>query len=94
MQQIARPVLRQAVRQLPAITARRQISIVSRLRTAARSFESHPFERIPVTQTTAKADWGKQIRHIGDAGMFYFPFFAVMLGWPLMAEKVLDGHIV
>jgi hypothetical protein len=74
MQQIARPLLRQAARQLPALTARRQISIVSRLRSAARTFEPHPFERMPVTQTPAKADWGKQIRHIGDAGMLYVPF--------------------
>jgi len=54
---------------LRLVSQRRAFSVASRVRALARSFEPHPFERIPVTQKAAKADWGKQVRHLGDAAM-------------------------
>ncbi|KAE9375249.1 hypothetical protein N431DRAFT_463346 [Stipitochalara longipes BDJ] len=78
---------------LRMVAQRRGLSIFSRARAIARTVEPHPFERLPLTQKAAKADWGKQIRHVGDAAMFYFPAFGIFLGWPLLAEKMTDGHI-
>lgn len=75
------------------VTQRRALSIFSRARALVRTMEPHPFERLPLAQKTAKADWGKQIKHVGDAAMFYFPAFGIFLGWPLLAEKFVDGHI-
>ena len=49
--------------------ARRPFSILSRARHLARTFEPHPFERLPIAQKSAKADWGKQVRHLGDAAV-------------------------
>ncbi|KAH8818008.1 hypothetical protein F5882DRAFT_455184 [Hyaloscypha sp. PMI_1271] len=75
------------------VTQRRALSIFSRARALVRTMEPHPFERLPLAQKTAKADWGKQVKHVGDAAMFYFPAFGIFLGWPLLAEKFADGHI-
>lgn len=38
---------------------RRPLSIVQRARQTIKSFEPHPFERYPVTQVGAKADWAR-----------------------------------
>jgi hypothetical protein len=51
------------------VTQRRALSIFSRARALVRTMEPHPFERLPLAQKTAKADWGKQIKHVGDAAM-------------------------
>jgi len=59
---------------LRMVTQRRALSIFSRARALVRTVEPHPFERLPITQKAAKADWGKQIRHVGDAAMLYVPF--------------------
>ncbi|EPE34711.1 hypothetical protein GLAREA_10405 [Glarea lozoyensis ATCC 20868] len=75
------------------ITQRRGISAYQRARDAIKHFEPHPFERYPVSQQSAPADWGKQFRKIGGNAMIYFPGFAIVLGWPLLGEKLLDGKL-
>jgi hypothetical protein len=55
------------------VIQRRGLSIFTRARQIARTVEPHPFERLPITQRAAKADWGKQIKHVGDAAMLYVP---------------------
>ncbi|KAF4633549.1 hypothetical protein G7Y89_g4569 [Cudoniella acicularis] len=75
------------------MTQRRSLSLAQRARQAIRDFEPHPFERYPTTTKVAKADWGRQARRLGDAAMFYFPAYAILLGWPLLAEEVLDGRM-
>ncbi|KAF8855149.1 hypothetical protein BDZ45DRAFT_676443 [Acephala macrosclerotiorum] len=74
--------------------AQRQFSVVARIRQAARDFEPHPFERYPTTQKAAPADWSRQFKKLGGNALFYFPGFAIILGWPLMGEAMLDGHVV
>jgi hypothetical protein len=54
---------------LRMLSQRRAFSIISRVRTMARTVEPHPFERLPVAQKAAKADWGRQARHFGDAAV-------------------------
>ncbi len=56
---------------LRMLSQRRAFSIISRVRSVARSVEAHPFERLPIAQKPAKADWGKQARHFGDAAILY-----------------------
>lgn len=51
------PTLRQ-------ISGRRAFSMIATLRAVARSTETHPFQRLPLTQTPAKADWGRQARNL------------------------------
>ncbi|EHK99929.1 hypothetical protein M7I_4008 [Glarea lozoyensis 74030] len=51
------------------ITQRRGISAYQRARDAIKHFEPHPFERYPVSQQSAPADWGKQFRKIGGNAM-------------------------
>jgi len=63
------------------------------MRQVARSFEPHPFGRLPQTEKPQPADIGKLVRHVGDAAMFYVPGFALFLGWPLAAEAMLDGKM-
>ncbi|KAE8449853.1 hypothetical protein EG329_007330 [Mollisiaceae sp. DMI_Dod_QoI] len=72
----------------------RPFSVIARVRQLARDFEPHPFERYPTSMKAAPADWGRQFRKLGDAALFYFPGFALVLGWPLIGEAMLDGHIV
>ncbi|KAI9644077.1 hypothetical protein NHQ30_007429 [Ciborinia camelliae] len=76
------PIIRQVV-------SRRTFSILTQARQLARGFEPHPFERYPISQQAAKADWGKLVKRTAGSALFYFPGFAIMLGWPLMAEKVV-----
>jgi len=77
----------------PRSTAFRTFSALARMRATVRAAEPHPFERYPVTQGGARADWGKQVRHVGDAAMFFFPGMAIFLTWPIVAGKMLDGHM-
>ena len=58
---------------LRTLAQRRTLSIFARARSIARTVEPHPFERLPISQKAAKADWGKQVRHVGDAAMLYVP---------------------
>ncbi|KAL2071103.1 hypothetical protein VTL71DRAFT_12338 [Oculimacula yallundae] len=81
------------LRTIRPLTTRRAFSVVTRVRTFARSFEPHPFGRLPKTQEPAKADWGRQGKRLGDALMFYFPCMGLVMGWPLIAEYVMDGHM-
>lgn len=75
-------------------TTQRQFSVVARIRQAARNFEPHPFERYPKTQQAAPADWSRQFKKLGGNALFYFPGFAIVLGWPLVGEAMLDGNMV
>jgi len=96
-------LLKQSARQLntalPRLTLRnatqRPFSILERSRMISRTVEPLPSESIGVFQTAAhaKADWGRQFRHLGDASMIFFPAIALFLGWPLVAEKIVDGHM-
>lgn len=54
---------------LRMVAQRRTFSIATRVRTLARSFEPHPFGRLPKTQEAARGDWVKQARRLGDAAM-------------------------
>ncbi|KAF7892335.1 uncharacterized protein EAF01_010415 [Botrytis porri] len=76
------PIIRQ-------VTSRRAFSILTRARQVARDFEPHPFERYPISQQAAKADWGRLVKRTAGNAMLYFPGFAFVLGWPLLAEKAL-----
>jgi len=75
------------------LTQRRSLSLAQRARHAIRDFEPHPFERYPTKTGSAKADYGKLARRAGDAAMFYFPASALLLGWPLLAEELVDGKM-
>jgi hypothetical protein len=65
------PITRLSTPLLRSLTQKRGFSIISRVRQTARSFEPHPFERMPITQKTAPADYGKLVKHVGDAAMLY-----------------------
>ncbi|TVY55589.1 hypothetical protein LCER1_G003965 [Lachnellula cervina] len=70
---------------------RRAMSIGARARAAVRNFEPHPFERYSTTEKAQKADWAKQVRRVGDVSLFYFPWMALALGWPLLAEMAVPS---
>ncbi|TGO61121.1 hypothetical protein BOTNAR_0134g00200 [Botryotinia narcissicola] len=76
------PIIRQ-------VTSRRTFSILTRACQLARGFEPHPFERYPLSKQAAKADWGKLVKRTAGNAVLYFPGFALVLGWPLLAEKAL-----
>ncbi|KAJ8062245.1 hypothetical protein OCU04_008795 [Sclerotinia nivalis] len=76
------PIIRQ-------VASRRTFSIFTQVRQLARGFEPHPFERYPISQQAAKADWGKLVKRTAGNAVFYFPGFALVLGWPLLAEHIV-----
>ncbi|ATZ56936.1 hypothetical protein BCIN_14g01430 [Botrytis cinerea B05.10] len=76
------PIIRQ-------VASRRAFSILTQARQLARGFEPHPFERYPISQQAAKSDWAKLVKRTAGNAVLYFPGFALVLGWPLMAEKAL-----
>jgi hypothetical protein len=60
---------------------RRAFSLAARVRSLAHTarISSHNVQGYPVSHQGAQADWGKQFRHVGDAGMVYVPLYAVTL---------------
>ena len=59
---IARAAIRAAAQGQQA----RQFSVMRTMRNVARSFESHPFQRLPIANnSTQAADWGKVARRVG-----------------------------
>ncbi|KAK4104638.1 hypothetical protein N658DRAFT_492740 [Parathielavia hyrcaniae] len=63
------------------------------LRTFARSFEPHPFQRLPVASHAAPADWGRLVRRSVKQAAVYFPLGLALLGWPYLGAVVLDGRV-
>lgn len=51
------------------VIQRRALTIGARARAAVRNLESQAFERNSFVQDSAKADWGRQARHIGGAAV-------------------------
>ncbi|KAI6781539.1 Activating signal cointegrator 1 complex subunit-like protein [Emericellopsis cladophorae] len=72
---------------------KRSFSIISTLRNAGRAMEAHPFERLSSSKAKAPADWGRQIRRIAGQSAVFFPFYAVMMGWPLAIAWVSESRI-
>jgi hypothetical protein len=84
---------RAAFRSASAAGGRRHFSVISSLRSFARSFEPHPFERLPVTAKAQAGDWGKQVRRVTTQGAIFVPLFGVMLGWPYLAKLAVDDRV-
>ncbi|KAK0754653.1 hypothetical protein B0T18DRAFT_425008 [Schizothecium vesticola] len=86
-------IARLAARRAANIAGRRQFSGMQNLRSFARSFEAHPFERLPVANNSQGADWGKQAKRVASQGAIFIPGMLLVLGWPALAKTGLDGHI-
>lgn len=68
-------IARLAARRAANMAGRRQFSVMQNLRSFARSFEAHPFERLPVANNSQRADWGRQAKRVASQGaMYVFPF--------------------
>ncbi|KEZ38799.1 hypothetical protein SAPIO_CDS10839 [Scedosporium apiospermum] len=79
-----------ASRAIIRAATRRQVST---LRAAARSMESHPFEKLPATQKVASGAYGKMAKSAATRLAFFFPGIALLLGWPYLSKVGLDGHV-
>jgi hypothetical protein len=64
----ARPILQTLRNQKQQ---QQSFSIMSNLRQFARSFEPHPFQRLPMTSRSAPADWGKLVRRSASQAVVY-----------------------
>ncbi|GAB7346853.1 hypothetical protein MBLNU459_g1938t1 [Dothideomycetes sp. NU459] len=65
------------------------------VRTFMRSFkslvqEAHPFERNTSTLLPHKHDNIQLMRRLGRTAVTFFPFYAVILGWPFAVKSVLN----
>ena len=58
-----------AARYVTRVMQRRQFSMYGSMRSFARSFEPHPFEKLPVTQSPQAADWGRLGRRAGGQAL-------------------------
>ncbi|KAJ6780233.1 hypothetical protein PWT90_08230 [Aphanocladium album] len=75
------------------IVTRRPFSVLRTLRAVGRAMESHPFERLPTTQKPAPGNWAGDAKRFGAQFAMFAPGIALLLGWPLLAAKGLDGHV-
>ncbi|KAL1902905.1 hypothetical protein Sste5346_000817 [Sporothrix stenoceras] len=89
---IARAAIRSAA--MASRTGTRQFSVMRSLRSFARSFEPHVFQRLPTTSSAQAPDYGRLIKRSSKTIVIYGPVAFAILGWPVIAEKVLDGHII
>ncbi|EJP62464.1 hypothetical protein MY4038_008343 [Beauveria bassiana] len=80
---------------LPAarIIGRRHFSLLQSMRAVGRSMESHPFERLSKTQKSAPANWAGEAKRFGVQISMFVPGIGLLLGWPLLAAKAVDGHV-
>ncbi|KAF5022405.1 hypothetical protein F66182_5545 [Fusarium sp. NRRL 66182] len=81
------------VRYAARAVQRRQFSLLNSMRNAGRAMEAHPFERLPINQRPASPDYAKMFKRVGSQALFFFPGFAVILGWPFAAQAVFDGRL-
>ncbi|KAK5992314.1 hypothetical protein PT974_05715 [Cladobotryum mycophilum] len=75
-----------------AITSR-PFSVIMKLRSIGRAMEHSPYERLPTTQASAKADWAKEIKFVTGKLLMFIPTFGLLLGWPVIAREIMDGHM-
>ncbi|CAK7242131.1 MAG: hypothetical protein STHCBS139747_003611 [Sporothrix thermara] len=87
------PIIARAAIRNAAFTGRRQFSVVNSLRSFARSFEPHVFQRLPMTSQSQAPDYGRLFKRSGKTIAIYVPVAMTILGWPVLAQKGLDGHI-
>ncbi|KFH48201.1 hypothetical protein ACRE_007790 [Hapsidospora chrysogenum ATCC 11550] len=73
-----------------AAVQRRSFSLASSFRAMARAMESHPFERLPVTQKSAAADWAKQVKRVTSQAAICVPGVTLFFGWPLLVRRVAN----
>ncbi|KAF3760581.1 hypothetical protein M406DRAFT_358238 [Cryphonectria parasitica EP155] len=86
-------IARAAIRATRTAGQNRQFSVMRTMRNVARSFEPHPFQRLPNAGTPQKADWSKLVKRSAGQAMIYFPGFGFILGWPYLAKVGLDGRM-
>jgi hypothetical protein len=60
------PVIARAAVRAANAAQRRQFSMYGSLRNFARSFESHPFERLPTSAKPQRADYGRLVKRVGS----------------------------
>ncbi|TQV94989.1 hypothetical protein V2A60_009931 [Cordyceps javanica] len=75
------------------IITRRQFSMLQSLRAVGRAMESHPFERLSRTQKPAPANWAGEAKRCGVQFALFAPGIGLLLGWPFLAAKAVDGHV-
>ncbi|KAK3903143.1 hypothetical protein C8A05DRAFT_43585 [Staphylotrichum tortipilum] len=93
LRQTTRPLLRTAQLLSRSQQQQQSFSIMHNLRTFARSFEPHPFQRLPVASQPAPADWGKLVKRSVGQAFVYFPLGFALLGWPYVSSVILDGRV-
>ncbi|KAJ9156441.1 hypothetical protein NKR23_g1274 [Pleurostoma richardsiae] len=86
-------VARAAIRASARATGQRNFSIMRSMRNFARSFEAHPFEKMPVTTNSQAPDYAKMVKRVGTQAIIYVPGLTFLLGWPLMVKQGIDGHV-
>ncbi|KUI74420.1 hypothetical protein VM1G_09816 [Cytospora mali] len=88
-------IARAAIRATRAAAQRQQaqFSVMRTMRNVARSFEPHPFQRLPIANSTQAADWTRAFKRVGGQAVLYAAAWPVILGWPYFAAMALDGHI-
>ncbi|KAK7753997.1 hypothetical protein SLS62_004096 [Diatrype stigma] len=57
-----------------------------------RSFQ-HSARRAQQAQPPRSYDWGRIAKSRANQALIYFPGLALVLGWPLGASKLMDGHM-
>ncbi|KAH7381474.1 hypothetical protein DE146DRAFT_286934 [Phaeosphaeria sp. MPI-PUGE-AT-0046c] len=70
----------------------------SQTRTMFRSFarsmvEPHPFARNPISMTPHAWRAGDLGRKLVKTSSVFFPFYAIILGWPLAAAALYNGRL-
>ena len=68
---IMSPIIARAAIRNAAFTGRRQFSVVNSLRSFARSFEPHVFQRLPMTSQSQAPDYGRLFKRSGKTIAMY-----------------------
>lgn len=58
------PIIAAASRSAARVAGRRQFSLLTSMRNVARSFEPHPFQRLPVSHNAARPDYVAMLKRI------------------------------
>ncbi|KAL2112001.1 hypothetical protein VUR80DRAFT_8776 [Thermomyces stellatus] len=73
---------------LMAVARRRLFS----LRNMARACEPHPYQRVTMADKAGPA-YGKLAKNVASRVVFFGPAISLILAWPLVTRRLLNGHV-
>lgn len=88
----ARAAFRASTRAAAQAKQTRQFSVVRNVRNVVRSFEPHPYSRLPIANKAQAGDYAKIAKRVGGNCVAFAAAVPVILGWPYFVQLAFRDH--